>query len=95
MLWKKHLSIYNSGTPKVPDHKRDISKTKTALAPLIVPSSPPTEHRTLDVSNPKFVIRKKSKSTKNIREQIPNTFYLHKGNNFQLVKAIFEQLGCV
>ena len=95
MLWKRHLSIYSSGTPKLNEPKKDFSKGKTTLAPLISSGETTSPHKTIDISAPKFIIRKKSKSSKNIKEQVPNTFYLHRGNNFQLVKSILEEAGCV
>ena len=67
MLWKRHLSIYSSGTPKLGDQKKEFSKGKTTLAPLLSAGSTTSAQKTLDVTAPKFVIRKKSKSTKAIK----------------------------
>ena len=95
MLWKKHLSIYTAGTPKPNELSREHNKIRNSLAPLISLPNNSSTHKTLDISSaPKFLIRKKSKSSKSIKQQIPNTFYLHKGNNFSLVKAVLEGLGC-
>lgn len=93
MLWKRNHSIYASSA-----HKQEIVvqneniKNRNLLVPRPLLSS--SANQTIQqAQNAKFIVRKQSKSKSISRNLIPGTFFLHRGNNHNVVKTVLENMG--
>ena len=93
MLWKRHHSIYASSAQKqeITNQNEPIKNRNLLIPPPLLSSSP---HQSIQQpQNAKFIVRKQSKNKNINRNLLPGTFFLHRGNNHNVVKTVLENMG--